>query len=85
MQKDINIGTKSHSLVDNIISRDYINNLESVFLPYRKTGLFGFALQVENGWQNEAYDFVKDFINNYADKISEEDLEVSKRKIIPEL
>ena len=56
-----------------------------MFLPYRKTGLFGFALQVENGWQNEAYDFVKDFINNYADKISEEDLEVSKIKIIPEL
>lgn len=79
------MGTKSHSLIDNIISRDYIKKLDSVFLPYRKTGLFGLAFQVENGWQNEAYDFAKNFINNYADKISEEDLEISKRKIIPEL
>ncbi len=65
-----------NSMDDNhqITQNRFVKKMESVFLPYKLTGLFGVAVEVEDGYSHDAYGLLRDHLYNYDDIVTEREL-----------
>lgn len=75
----------SKNLINKILRRDFIHRIDTSFIPYLKTGIFGTYFETDSDKGIETYDFFKNFINEYSNNLEAKDLEKAKNFILPEL